>query len=112
MKREEAYIQNMAEAFLLRLGIPYLHLTTAIKRRIGNIWRIFPVEGMTGWPDLLIFLPRGRHLFVELKSEKGTISKDQRMIFSDLEAKGHRIEIIRSFGSFKDLIIENLGRRK
>lgn len=111
MKREESIIQIQAEAFLSRLRIPFLHLTTVIKRKIGGAWRIFPVEGMTGWPDFLIFLPHGIHLFVELKARKGVVSKDQRMIFSDLEAKGHPVIIIRSFEAFKDLILEKMGRK-
>lgn len=112
MKRDEYYIQNQAEAFLLRLQIPFLHLTTAIKRVINRKFWIFPVEGMTGWPDLLIYLPHGRHLLVEFKSTLGKLSKDQVVVFADLEANGHPVQIIRSFDDFKDMILLNLGKMK
>jgi hypothetical protein len=106
MKRDESYIQSLCESYLTMRHIPYLHLTTAIKRRIMGRFYVFPVEGMTGYPDLIIFLPKGRVLLVELKSEKGKLSDDQKRVFPELEAKGHLIFIVRSFEAFKELIGE------
>jgi hypothetical protein len=104
MNREESRLQSVCESYLTMRHIPYLHLTTAIKRRIAGRFHIFPVEGMTGYPDLIIFMPRARVLLVELKTEKGKLSKDQERVFEYLGMKSHLVHIIRSFEDFKGLV--------
>jgi len=112
MNMEESIIQALAESFLLRLGIPFLHLTTAIKRRVAGRFYTFPVEGMTGWPDLLIYLPKGRHLMIELKTESGKLSNAQKNIHAQLESLGHQVLIIRSFEEFKKIIKKEMGVKR
>lgn len=103
-KRDESYIQNLCESYLTMRHLPYLHLTTAIKRRVAGRFYIFPVEGMMGYPDLIIFLPKARVLLVELKSKKGKLSDNQKEVFPKLVEKGHLVIIIRSFKDFKELL--------
>jgi len=101
-KRNEGLLQNLSESYLTRLQIPYLHLTTFFKGK--------RIPGMTYWPDLLIFMPKGRPLLVELKSEKGEPSDGQIAKFADLEASGYPVQIVRDFEEFENLILSKLGR--
>lgn len=112
MKQHEKVFQQLCEAYLLRLGIMYLHLTTCVKRMIAGRFLSIPVEGMTGWPDLLIFIPKGSVLLVELKTEKGKLTDEQKVIFPALESAGYPVHVIRDLQAFKDLIVESLGRCK
>lgn len=102
--RDESYIQNLCESYLTMRHLPYLHLTTAIKRRIAGRFYTLPVEGMTGYQDLIIFLPKARVLLVELKSEKGKLSDDQKRVFAELGKKAHLVFTVRSFDEFKELL--------
>jgi hypothetical protein len=108
MKCEESRLQSLCESYLTMRHIPYLHLTTVIKRKIAGRFFCLPVPGMTGYPDLIIFMPRARVLLVELKSEKGVLSTDQKRVFTELGAKGHIVFTIRSFEAFKELVDERI----
>jgi hypothetical protein len=51
--------------------------------------------GMTaGEPDLRIYLPGGRVLFVELKAKRGHLSPAQEWRQEQLRALGHRVETV------------------
>jgi hypothetical protein len=51
--------------------------------------------GMTaGEPDLRIYLPGGRVLFVELKTKRGRLSDAQEWRQEQLRALGHRVETV------------------
>lgn len=47
-----------------------------------------------GWPDLVLCRPP-RLLFLELKSEKGRLSEEQRSWLMDLSACGAEVAVIR-----------------
>lgn len=112
MKQHEKVFQQICEAHLLRLGIMYLHLTTHVCRMIGGKFHTIAIGGMTGYPDLIVFIPKGSVLLVELKTEKGKLTDEQKIIFPALESAGYPVHIVRDLQAFKDLIVNSLGGRK
>jgi len=61
--------------------------------------------GLTaGVADLIVCLPFGRVLFVELKTEIGTQSEAQKTFESKITKLGHDYFLIRSLEEFKNLI--------
>ena len=69
------------------------------------------VAGLTaGVPDLVVVIPGGRVLWVEVKSEKGRVSDAQLAFHLELQARGHDIAIVRSLddvrNAFKALNIQ------
>lgn len=58
--------------------------------------RVATATSIAGWPDLFLFNPkRGEHLAVELKSERGALSPDQKACLADLEAAGVEVHVWR-----------------
>lgn len=56
-------------------------------------------EGLkNGFPDIGIFSPRGKHngLFIEFKSKKGSIRKEQCIVMNSLTKEGYLCEVCRS----------------
>jgi hypothetical protein len=51
---------------------------------------------LTGFPDILVWLPAGRVLLWELKAEKGRLSEAQHLVHAQLADLGHPVEVIRS----------------
>ena len=59
---------------------------------------------VAGIPDLCVFLPGGRTLWIEVKSAKGTLSRAQRDWAEWLLANGHRYAMVRSFDEFEAVL--------
>lgn len=55
-----------------------------------------------GWPDIVLILHK-RVLFIELKSKRGRLSNDQKMMKLQFMALGHEIHEIRSYKAFLEL---------
>ena len=56
--------------------------------------RAFGQPGLTkGLPDLLVIRPDNGVAFLELKTHKGTLSKDQILVLELLEASGTVVEV-------------------
>jgi hypothetical protein len=64
------------------------------RARFGAMRRASGV--LSGFPDLTVWLPNGRVLLWECKSDKGRVSVAQHLVHSRLDALGHPVEIIRS----------------
>ena len=74
-------------------GWHWLHLRPAMKRSGGWITAVAGDLG-TGWPDL--FLIRGREqLYVELKSESGQLTDEQRRVHELLRDSGSIVYVWR-----------------
>ena len=56
-----------------------------------------------GWPDLEL-LWKGRILFVELKSEKGRLSKTQHEIFPRIGAHHFELVVVRNLEDFQSAV--------
>lgn len=59
---------------------------------------------MAGFPDLIIFLPNTELLLVELKSEVGVQSDDQKAFQKDVHPFGHFVYIVRQVPAFERLL--------
>lgn len=51
---------------------------------------------LPGAPDLLIALPDGKTLFLEVKSDKGRVSPNQILVHGLLNSLGHFVPVVRS----------------
>lgn len=51
--------------------------------------------GNNGVPDRIVFLPRGRIIFVELKTDTGTLSSLQRVQIKRLRELGQTVEVVK-----------------
>jgi hypothetical protein len=63
-----------------------------------------------GFPDLMILESSKQYkgLFIEMKTEKGVASKEQKWWKEQLNKRGYRSEICKGFDSAKQLIDEYL----
>ena len=60
------------------------------------------VPGLTpGVPDLVVIMPRGECLWIEVKSEKGRVSDAQFAFHTLLHGLNHRVAIVRSLEDVK-----------
>ena len=59
-----------------------------------------------GWPDLQIYLPGGKHVLIELKSERPKFLKEQQRLARQFMYLGHRYEKVRSFTRFLKVMAE------
>jgi hypothetical protein len=63
-------------------------------------------KNIPGWPDLTICLPKGITLFLELKSAKGVLRKEQAEIRQQMMYLGHHYFIVKSFKQFLLIVTE------
>lgn len=55
------------------------------------------IDGLPkGFPDLIFFGNDGNCAFIEVKNEKGRVSKEQKEFIARLQAMGHRAGVARS----------------
>lgn len=57
-----------------------------------------------GTPDLLLILPDGKSLFIEVKSERGKLTPSQKEMHATLELLGHRVIVARSVGDVLEVL--------
>jgi hypothetical protein len=57
-----------------------------------------------GLPDVILALPGGVTLWIELKSQKGRLKKEQKQIALQLMACGHRWYQVRSYKRFLEIV--------
>jgi len=73
------------------LGYEYLHIPK--RQGADRGWRTAVDGGLgVGWPDLVLARP-GRLVFIELKSENGSASKEQRAVLDQLQAAGAHVHL-------------------
>ena len=59
-----------------------------------------------GWPDVVIFLPKGRKVVIELKAAKGRLRKAQIQVRNMLVLCGHEYHVCKSWRRFMEIISE------
>jgi hypothetical protein len=95
--------------------VPQLKLLHSIpnggKREVKTaVW--LKKEGQkSGVPDIFLPVPRqGKHgLYIEMKSEKGNLTDNQRWWRDKLIEQGYRFDLCRSWEHAKDSILNYLG---
>lgn len=58
---------------------------------------------MRGWPDFEI-IAGGRTLFIELKTEKGSLSRDQQSAHAKFSKAGYTVHVIRDIAAAVELV--------
>lgn len=93
----ESELQFKCEAFLRGGGFYFFHDRS---KRAND----------PGLLDLVIALPEGRTIWVELKTKGHKTTKDQKRTILRLQYLGHHTHVVRSFGQFTKLIGSYLFR--
>lgn len=88
---EESKLQSKCNKWLRDNNIMHLHLEKG--RGVQTTHR-------KGIPDLIIWLDKGRTVFIELKSQTGKLSPDQNEFFEKALRLGHHVYMINSFDKF------------
>jgi Holliday junction resolvase len=57
-----------------------------------------------GTPDILSISPKGRHLWVEVKTEEGTVSGVQQEVIDELIRRGDSVIVARSVGEVEQCV--------
>lgn len=65
------------------------------KRHIGVAKKMKAEGQLAGMPDIIVAHANGIYhgLFVEMKSEKGSLSKSQKEIIAKLENEGYKVDV-------------------
>jgi hypothetical protein len=100
----EQYIQEQAAHYLRSKGALFCHAPNGGKRsaRVGAELKKSGVS--RGVPDLLVFAPV--QAAIEIKTERGRVSPEQRAWLDALEAAGWRVYITRGLGQTLDTLKE------
>ena len=61
-----------------------------------------------GWPDVTIMAPGGKTVYLELKSAKGRLKKDQVNLRLQAMALGHEIHLAKSYKRFVAIMEERV----
>lgn len=79
------------------------NLVDRIKTRGGLCYK-FVSPANPGVPDRVIIVPDGRTVFVELKTESGSLSKIQERQISEMRKRGADVRVCKGLESVKDLV--------
>jgi len=63
-------------------------------------------KNQAGWPDCFLYLPKGRHILIELKSAKGSLRPEQKALRRQFKYLGHEYFKLRSWKHFLEIIKE------
>jgi len=96
----ENILQGKCEDWLDARGFPFIHDRSRRKNKKGKIL------------DLHIYLPAGRHVVIELKSETGIMKPEQIETYRKILFLGHEIYKARSFKRFLELMNEQNNYQK
>lgn len=86
----EAEFQRTVIEALDLFGWEWLHC----RRSIGRGGRHVTATSVSGWPDLLCWRP-GRVIALELKSDTGRVTPEQRRVLASLTAAGIDARVVR-----------------
>jgi len=90
----EIALQRKCEAWLKERGYPFVHDLSRKKNKAGNIL------------DLHIYLPKGRHVVIEIKARGKKMTPEQIETFKKIMFLGHEIHEVRSFRRFLEIMAE------
>lgn len=99
-KRPEQELQKSCVIWLevqRKLGrLTYFHVPNGGYRSKREAWALKLMGVRAGIPDLVIGLPKGRLIFVELKADKGRVSEIQKEIHAELGTYGFDVHTVKS----------------
>lgn len=71
-------------------------------------------EGLTaGVSDLILAIPNRENagVFIEMKTQTGTVSDEQKEFLTLMRSLGYRTEVVRSFDQFVKVVVEQFRDR-
>lgn len=78
-------------------------------RKAGFLCFKFVSPANPGVPDRLVVCPDGAIMFVELKTKKGKLSKQQEVCIKQLTKHGQRVAVARGFDEARSLVHALVG---
>lgn len=87
--------------------LDFVRLSTTGVPRVRNGRQFFTKNEAAGLPDLLIWLPNAKVLFVEVKSTIGRLSDVQEAFRARLEVFGHGVAVVRTVDDLEDALLAN-----
>lgn len=75
-------------------------------RELGGLCLKFVSPGCAGVPDRIIVLPGGRVVFVELKTEYGSLRTLQRYFIGELQNRGADVRVLKGLDQVKAFVEE------
>ena len=75
-------------------------------KKLGGISFKFISPGNAGVPDRIVILPNGKVLFVELKTDKGKLTKLQEVQIKKISDLGADVRVLRGIEGVKEFINE------
>lgn len=104
----EADVQVAIVAYLARVHPSILVSAslsgTALKGGMLAMMRAKKAGHLTGLPDLCLICPKGKVIWIEVKSDKGVLSDAQRHIHGKLGGLGHSVFVCRSIDEVKEAL--------
>ena len=85
-------------------NIPFTHLPMGGKRDKATAGKLKAMGVNPGWPDFEILIPDGVTLRIEMKTEKGVLSKAQEAFHERAKALGHPVYIARSVARVAEIL--------
>lgn len=109
---KEAGVQRMIRAYLAARGIESVHVPNGAvlagdSKARGQQMNALKGQGLKlGFPDLIAFAPKGQIGFIEVKSNSGRVSDDQKACHEWLICLGHKVSVCRSIEDVQDTLTE------
>ena len=75
----------------------------------GGLTYKFTSPGYLGVPDRVVVTPRGAVWFIEVKSEKGRLTKIQKWRKQELEKRNANVRVVQGWEEAKAFVIEVMG---
>ena len=91
IKTRERDVESRLASSLKKIGLPCLE---------------FEPSNCIGMPDRLVLLPGGKVMWVEVKTDGGSLEEIQKLRHRELESLGHTVRVVWSKDDVDDLIEE------
>lgn len=75
-------------------------------KKLGGMCLKFTSPSTSGVPDRIIITENGKVIFVELKTEKGRLSKIQKYVTGEMMKRGANVRIVKGLAEVKQLLTE------
>ena len=83
--------------------LPWSHFPSGENRSAITGARLKRMGTAKGWPDFLLNLPNGRIGYVEVKTEKGSLRREQREFRDKVTANGAKWALCRSLADLEGI---------
>ena len=70
----------------------------------GGLCLKFTSPGMPGVPDRIVLTPDGRTIYVELKTQIGSLAKIQKWVISEMQQRGADVRVLKGLDQVKSFL--------